>query len=110
VRCNAQEARSLTGEAELEFAAAALLDAGARAVVISDGPGGALLRGARVDDLDVPGVRAQVRSTIGAGDCLTAALIAGLQAGGYRTAALEPALRAGVELAARACERWGACD
>lgn len=108
VRVNAAEARLLTAEDDLERAAAALLAAGTRNVVISDGASGAMLRGEI--DLDVAGAPAQVISTIGAGDALMATLIAGLQMTGYYAPAIAAALRQGMVVAARACERWGACE
>ncbi|MGH2844258.1 MAG: carbohydrate kinase family protein [Solirubrobacteraceae bacterium] len=108
VRANAAEARLMTGEDDADPAAAALLRAGARNVVISDGPRGAILRGAI--DLDVPGVRARVISTIGAGDVLSAMLIARLQSTGFYEPAIAAALPQAISAAALACERWGACD
>ena len=55
----------MTGEADPDpRAAAALVQAGARTAVITLGREGAILRGGA----DVPGVRADVISTIGAGD------------------------------------------
>ena len=55
VRANAEEARLMTGEEDLERAAMALRKAGARNVVITDGPGGAMLRGKI--RLDLPACR-----------------------------------------------------
>lgn len=108
VRANAAEARLLTGEEDLERAALALRKAGARNVVISDGAAGAILRGKL--RLDVPGVPARVISTIGAGDVLTATLLARLATTGFYEPAIAAALRDAVALAAQACERWGAVD
>jgi len=106
VRCNREEAEVLTGEPDPEAAAAALLRAGARMVVVSLGAGGAILRGdARAD---VPGVPVEVVSTVGAGDCLMGVLLARLTEGGYAASALAEALPEAVAEAARACERWGA--
>jgi fructokinase len=108
VRLNADEARLMTREDDLERAAVALLKAGARNVAISLGPGGAILRGAfRVD---VPGVPARVISTIGAGDVLTGTLVARLAATGWYEPAIAASLRDAVVAAAEACERWGAVD
>ena len=45
VRCNAVEAELLTGEADPERAATSLVKAGARLVLLSLGPDGAMLRG-----------------------------------------------------------------
>lgn len=108
VRANAAEARLMTGEDELERAALALRKAGARNVVISDGPRGAMLRGKI--RLDVPGVPARVVSTIGAGDALMATLVARLQITGFYEPAIAAALKEAMAAAAQACERWGACD
>jgi len=106
VRCNREEAEILTGERAPDAAARALLAAGARAVVVSLGPDGALLRGPV--DADVPGVPVQVRSTVGAGDCLTGVLVARLTERGYDLAAVADALPEAVAEGARTCERWGA--
>ncbi len=108
VRTNAQEARLMTGEEDLDRAALAIRKAGARNVVITDGPRGAILRGKI--RLDVPGVPARVVSTIGAGDALTATLIARLQITGFYEPAIAAALRQAMIVASEACERWGACD
>jgi sugar/nucleoside kinase (ribokinase family) len=108
VRANATEARLMTGEEDLERAALAIRKAGARNVVITDGPGGAILRGKI--RLDVPGVPARVISTIGAGDALMATLIARLQITGFYEPAIAAALKEAMVVAAQACERWGACD
>jgi fructokinase len=108
VRCSAPEARLMTGEDELERAALALRKAGARNVVITDGAAGAMLRGKI--KLDVEGASARVISTIGAGDALTATLIARLAATGFYEPAIGAALGEATEAAAAACERWGACD
>lgn len=108
VRANAAEARLMTGEDDLERAALALRKAGARNVVISDGPRGAILRG-RIR-LDVPGIRARMASTIGAGDALMASLVARLQITGYYEPAIAAAMKEAMVASASACERWGACD
>jgi len=108
VRCNALEARLITGAGDLERAAALLLEAGARNVVISLGARGAMLRG--VYEEDVAGVPASVISTIGAGDAMTAMLIARLAAGGFYEPVIAAALRDAVFAGAEACERWGAVD
>jgi sugar/nucleoside kinase (ribokinase family) len=108
VRANAAEARMMTGEDDLDRAAMALRKAGARNVVITDGPHGAILRGKI--RLDVPGVPARVISTIGAGDSLMATLIARLQITGFYEPAIAAALKQAMIVASEACERWGACD
>jgi sugar/nucleoside kinase (ribokinase family) len=108
VRTNAAEARMMTGEDDLDRAAMAIRKAGARNVVITDGPHGAILRGKI--RLDVPGVPARVISTIGAGDSLMATLIARLQITGFYEPAIAAALKQAMIVASEACERWGACD
>jgi sugar/nucleoside kinase (ribokinase family) len=108
VRTNATEARLMTGEDDLERAAMAIRKAGARNVVITDGGQRAILRGKIT--LDVPGVAARVVSTIGVGDALMATLIARLQITGFYEPAIAAALKEAMVVAARACERWGACD
>jgi sugar/nucleoside kinase (ribokinase family) len=108
VRANADEARLMTGEDDLERAAQAILKAGARNVVISKGEDGAFLRGKL--KADVPGVPARVISTIGAGDALTGTLLARLAGSRFYEPAIAAGLREAVTAAAEACERWGAVD
>ena len=107
VKCNAEEARLLTGERDPDKAARALLKAGARHVVVTLGPDGALLRGGGMD-VDVAGVQADVRSAIGAGDAVTGTLLARLHATGYYPPAIAAGLPDAVVAGARATERWGA--
>jgi fructokinase len=106
VRATAAEAELMTGESDPEMAARALLKGGARMVVLTLGERGALLRGEL--KLDVPGVPARVRSTIGAGDTLTGVLLARLALSGWYPAAAAAALPDAVAAAARATERWSA--
>jgi sugar/nucleoside kinase (ribokinase family) len=108
VRANAAEVRLMTGEREPERAALALVKAGARIVVVTLGPDGAILRGEQ--RADVPGVRAQVISTIGAGDVLTGTLLGRLALSGFDPAAVAASLPEAVEASARACERWAALE
>jgi fructokinase len=108
VRATTADARLMTGEDDLERASLALRKAGARNVVITDGPGGAMLRGKI--RLDVDGVPARVVSTIGVGDALMAALLARLQVTGFYEPAIAAALKEAMVAAAQAGERWGACD
>lgn len=107
VKCNAEEARLLTGERDPARAADGLLAGGARHVVITRGADGALLRGGGFR-LDVPGVAARPVDTTGAGDVLVGTLLAHLAATRYYPAALAAALPAAVHAAARATEHWGA--
>jgi sugar/nucleoside kinase (ribokinase family) len=108
VRCNAFEASVMTGEDDPERAASALVKAGARLVVITLGPGGALLRGEQ--RADVKGVPVQVRSTIGAGDAVTGLLLARLALAGFYPSAAAAALPDAMAAGAAACERWGALE
>lgn len=108
VRANAGEAELMTGEDDPERSALALLKAGARMVVITLGPDGAILRGEL--RLDVRGEPATVLSTIGAGDVLTGILLARLAMSGYYPAAVAASLPDAVVQSARACERWGALE
>ena len=108
VRTNEVEAALMTGERDPERAALALVATGARIVVITLGPGGAILRGAL--RADAPGVPAQVLSTVGAGDALTGVLLGRLALADYDPAAVAAALPEAVAASAKACERWGALD
>lgn len=112
VRLDADEARLLTGEDNLERAATALRTAGAANVVISLDDGGAMLRGrlradARAVDLD-PGH--ELASTLGRGAALTATLIGALAASAFYEPTLAAGLADAVATATRACQHWGAVD
>ncbi|HXO10156.1 MAG TPA: PfkB family carbohydrate kinase [Solirubrobacteraceae bacterium] len=108
VRTNRAEAAAMTGESDPERAAAALLAAGARLVVLSLGADGAILRGEV--RADAPGECADVVNTAGAGDVLTGTLLAALALDAFAPRAAADALPSAVTAAARACERWGAVD
>jgi sugar/nucleoside kinase (ribokinase family) len=108
VCANAGEGALMTGEDDPERAALALLKAGARMVVITLGPDGAMLRGEL--RFDVPARPASVLSTIGAGDVLTGILLARLATSGYYPAAVAASLSEAVAQSALACERWGALE
>jgi sugar/nucleoside kinase (ribokinase family) len=108
VRANEEEVALMTGEGDPERAALALLESGARLVVVTLGAEGAILRGEV--RADVPGVPADVFSTIGAGDVLSGILLAGLADRGFEPAAVAAALPLAVEASARACERWAALE
>lgn len=107
VKCNREEGRLLTGERDPEAAAASLLAAGARHVVVSLGAGGALLRGGGLR-LDVPGVPATPLNTAGAGDALMGVLLGRLAGSNFYPPAIAAALPDAVAESARATERWGA--
>ena len=110
VKCNAAEARIMTGEGDPEAAAASLLAGGAEHVIITLGSGGAILRakGMKVDARAVHPAR--VLSTIGAGDVFLGVLVAELGRTDYYPSVLAAALPHAAEQAARACERWAALD
>jgi sugar/nucleoside kinase (ribokinase family) len=108
VRTNDAEAALMTGEDNVERAALALVKAGARMVVITRGPRGAILRGEL--RADAPGVPARVLSTIGAGDVLIGTLLARLALTDFYPPAVAATLQDAVAESARACERWGALD
>ncbi len=110
VRANLAEAALMTREEDPERAAQALLKAGARNVVLTLGAEGAILRGRFRSDAAGVAVRGRVLSTMGAGDALTAMLIARLGLTGWYEPAIAAALPAALTEAARACERWGATD
>jgi len=109
VKCNHLEARMMTGEAGPEAAAASLLAAGAKHVIITLGPRGAILRGGDLHR-DIDGFPARVVSTAGAGDVFMGVILARLGTTDYYPSALAAALPDAVEEAALACRRWGALE
>jgi fructokinase len=108
VRANRAEAELMTGEADPERAATALVKSGAKLVVLTLGSEGAILRGAL--RATAPGVPCRVVNTAGAGDVLTGTLLARLAMSGFYPSSVGAALPDAVEAAAKACERWGAVD
>lgn len=110
VRTNMSEATLMTREEDPERAAQALLKAGARNVVISLGPAGAIARGRFRADAPGAAVRGRLLSTVGAGDALTAALVSRLALTDWYEPAIAAGLADALTAAARACERWGATD
>ena len=106
VKCNRAEAAMLSGEDDPERAAAGLLAAGVRHVIVTLGARGAILRGELRHA--VPGVPARVVNTAGAGDAFLGALLARLGQSDYYPATLAAALGEAAAEAARATERWGA--
>jgi sugar/nucleoside kinase (ribokinase family) len=108
VKCNAAEARIMTGEGHPEAAAASLLAGGARHVIVTLGSGGAILR-AKGMKIDARAVRpSRLVSTIGAGDVFLGVLVAELGRTDYYPSVLAAALPQAAAEASRACERWGA--
>jgi fructokinase len=108
VRCNRTEAELMTGETDPERAAEALVDRGARVVVVTLGADGALLRGEA--HAWTPGRPARVVSTVGAGDVFTGVLLARLAEAGFDPRAAAAGLPEAVRESARATERWGAVE
>jgi fructokinase len=106
VKLNEDEARLLSGEPDLEQAAAAVLELGCRLVLITLGPRGAILRGEA--HADAPGVAADVVDTTGAGDALLGTVLAALASRGYEPGAAAEALPHAVEVAAAVTECFGA--
>jgi fructokinase len=107
VKCNAEEARLLSGEDDPAQAAEGLLAMGAGHVVVTRGAQGALLRGGGMK-LDIPGAKANPVSTVGAGDAFCGVLLGRLAGTGFYPPAIGAALPEAVREAARAVERWGA--
>jgi fructokinase len=97
VKANAAEAAALTGEDEVEEAAAALVARGPRQAVVTQGGAGAVLA-SRDGVVRVPAAPVQAADTTGAGDSVAAVLAAGLA----RSGAVSPAL---VEVAMRVAAR-----
>ncbi|MDX6692332.1 MAG: fructokinase [Solirubrobacteraceae bacterium] len=109
VKCNAAEARMLTGESDPEAAAASLLAAGAEHVIVTSGARGAILRGSGLRQ-SVEGRAADVVSTTGAGDVFLGTLLARLGTTDFYPPVLAAGLPDAAEAAALACERWGALE
>jgi fructokinase len=107
LKCNRSEAQVITGRDDPAAAADALLELGARSVVVTLGPDGALLRGAG-GDRDVAGVPASPVDTTGAGDAITGVLLARLTSADFDPAVLPDALDQAVQTAARVTEQFGA--
>jgi sugar/nucleoside kinase (ribokinase family) len=107
VKCNAEEARLLSGEEDPAAAAEGLLAMGAEHVIVTRGPHGALLRGGRLRQ-DVPGRPVSPVSTVGAGDAFMGAVIAGLAKTDFYAPAIAASLADAVAEGAAATQRWGA--
>ncbi len=99
---NDEEAQRLTGCADPRAQAAALLNAGCGAVVITQGARGVLAATAR-DTIEQPAFKISVVDASGAGDAFAAGLIAGL----LDAMPLERALRLGSAMGASACTALG---
>ena len=107
VRANAAEATAITGESDPDAAARRLLALGAQLAVVTLGADGVLLRGPHGLHARASAPVVSVRSVVGAGDAFTGTLLAALGGGDE---GVRDALPAALDAAARACERWGACD
>ena len=107
VKCNAEEARLLSGEDDPVAAAEGIVAAGAAHAIVTRGAAGAVLRGGGLR-ADLPGAPAEPVSTVGAGDAFMGVVLARLAAAGFYPPALAAALPDALEEAARATERWGA--
>src|SRR4051794_3710212 len=105
VKCNMAEAELLSGESEPERAAAGLVAAGARHVVITLGARGAILRGEI--RASTPGVPADVVDATGAGDAFFGVLVARLAGSDFYGASLAAALPQGWRGGAGAGARGG---
>ena len=108
VKANRDEATRLTGQADPATAADALLEAGARAVVITLGADGAMLRSRDGTALDTPGIPVRPVDTTGAGDAVSATLLAAITLQGPTPEILARALPTAVATGARTTEVWGA--
>jgi sugar/nucleoside kinase (ribokinase family) len=97
----------LTGRDDPAAAADALLELGARSVVVTLGADGALLRGAG-GARDLPGAPAAPVDTTGAGDAISGVLLARLTGAEFDPAVLPDALVEAVRAAARVTEQFGA--
>jgi fructokinase len=106
LKLNDDEAELLTGETDPARAGDALLGLGCAQVVVTLGADGALLRGAVSGES--PGVPAHAVDSTGAGDAVTAVLLAQLWRDGFRTDGLAGALPRAMEQAARCVEHLGA--
>jgi len=106
VKCNAEEARLMTGEERPDLAADGLVAMGAEHAIVAD-RNRAVVRGGGLR-LERAGREADVVSTVGAGDAFCAVVLAHLAATGFYAPAIAAALPEAVEEAARATERWGA--
>jgi fructokinase len=109
LRVNVDEARLLAGAGNAtspDELAEALLRLGPRAVVITLGAKGALVRGAASGDAGAEAV--EIVSPMGAGDAFMGAFAAGLAQREWDVTAADEALPAAVAAGSAACAHWGA--
>ncbi len=95
VKVNRGEAAGLTGEADAEQAARALVARGAHTAVVTDGEAGSLAIRASAERVVVPPVDRPGLFPVGSGDCFLAGLVAGLELGRELPSALAFAAEAG---------------
>lgn len=76
-----EEAKALTGLEDYDAIAKALLDLGARAVILTLGAEGAMYRDAQGHGFEIPAYRIDVVCTCGCGDCFNAGFATGLHLG-----------------------------
>jgi len=105
VKANRAEAELLTGLDDPTDAAYALVELGATLVVITDGPGEIVARGA-VEASFCP-KPVEMISPLGAGDAFMAGLVAGLARGEWDLSRADELLPAASEEARLACLSWG---
>ncbi len=109
VKVNREEAQLLSGEDDPVRGAETLrTQLSARAIVVTLGADGALMRGET--RADAKGLVANVVDTTGAGDALLGVLVASLARSGFDLVAVAEALPLAVKIAARSTERFGALD
>lgn len=105
-KCNAEEARLLSGEDDPAAAAEGLLAMGAQHVIVTRRDG-AILRGGGLR-ADVAAQVLQPVSTVGAGDAFMGTILAGLAATDFYGPAIAAAMHDAVREAGAATQRWGA--
>jgi sugar/nucleoside kinase (ribokinase family) len=106
VKANRAEAELITGVAEPDGSAEAMLELGPEVVVITNGDGPVICRGSAWADFEPEPV--DVVSPLGAGDAFLGSLIAGLDRCEWDLAKTGDLLREACAEAGRACRVWGA--
>ncbi len=106
VKANRAEAELITGIADPESSAMALLELGPEVVVVTDGDGPVICRGASSAASQPEPV--EVVSPLGAGDAFMGSLIAGLDRAGWDLGVTGDLLGEACREAGQACRLWGA--
>jgi sugar/nucleoside kinase (ribokinase family) len=106
VRVKEEEGLLLTGERHAEAAAEGLCRLGAALGVVTEGPKGAVMRGAASAEGEPPPV--EVVAPLGAGDAFMGALAAGLATRDWDLSEAGAALPEALAAGARACAGWSA--